>query len=167
MKHIIQSFFLVVLMSNAINCKAIPTFFDQDSYQKIITNKKATNFMMLLWSLDCPPCIEDLAVISDFHKNNPEVDIVMVSTDEIIRLNEISALMKEHQLNDLEQWIFQSNQFKKLTHSIDPQWFGELPRSYFYTSGQRTGVLSGRLHKADLEKWLLDQKTFSNKADVQ
>jgi len=171
MKRIIQFLLLVLLNVYAVNSNAIPTFFDQDSYQKIIHNKKDSNFLMLLWSLDCQSCIEDLSVVSLFHKNNPGIDIVMISTDQIIRLNEISSLMSEYGLNDVEQWIFQSNQFNQLSKSIDPQWRGELPRSYFYTSGERISTLSGRLHKADFDKWLLDQNSgqskVSKKAEAQ
>jgi len=167
MKQIIQYLLFVFIMTFAINSKAIPTFFDQDSFQQIVNKKKDKSFMLLLWSLDCTKCIEDFSVVSNFHKDNPEVEIVLVSTDEIIRLNEISALITKHNLNDLEQWIFQSNKFQQLRHSIDPQWHGELPRSYFYSSGKQTGVFSGRIHKSELDKWLMNQSKTISRVKVQ
>jgi len=42
----------------------------------------------------------------------------------------------------------------KLRFYIDPGWYGELPRSYFYDAAQQRSGHSGALTRAQLQDWL-------------
>lgn len=154
MKLVSQCLFLILVLLYSVNSAAKPQYFNQNSYQDILISNKDKHFIMLLWSLDCPPCIEEMPVISSFHKKNPAIEIIMVSTDEVSREGEIADLLIETGLQDLQQWVFQSGNYQRIRYSIDPTWYGELPRSYFYQFGKLNKKRSGRLTLRDLEQWL-------------
>lgn len=161
MKLVSQLLFLILVLLYSVNSAARPQHFSQNSYQDILISNKDNNFIMILWSLDCPPCIEEMPVISKFHKKNPAIEIIMVSTDEVSREGEITELLTESGLKDLQQWVFQSENNQRIRYSIDPAWYGELPRSYFYRSGKLNKKRSGRLTMDDLEQWLTSQSAIN------
>ena len=76
----------------------------------------------------------------------------MLATDDASASNEIQAILEQHQLVDIENWVFASENTQKLRFEIDPRWYGELPRTYFFdTDHQRQGI-SGVLTKKDYEE---------------
>ncbi|MDH5484476.1 MAG: TlpA family protein disulfide reductase [Gammaproteobacteria bacterium] len=150
----VNPYWLFLLLMCSFGTGAMPASFDQGSYQQILQQKQQGSFIMVLWSLDCPPCMEELPLLTAFHKQNPAVDIIMVSTDEPSRGEEIVGVMKQNRLLDISHWVFETSQEQRIRYSIDPQWYGELPRSYFYLAGKRVAAISGRLKKTDLDKWL-------------
>ena len=152
--RVVVKLILWLAVSWACTATAMPGSFGQHSYQKILQQRQQDNFILVLWSLDCPPCIEELPLLAAFHKQHPGVDIVMVSTDDPSRVDEVVSLMQNYQLADINHWVFEANAEQRIRYSIDPQWYGELPRSYFYTAGQRIAARSGQLKQADLDKWL-------------
>lgn len=123
--------------------------FDADSYQQILSEKAGQGFMLVIWSLDCPTCIKDMELLGKIHKDHPELKIVMLSTDEPSAMADIRQLLQKYRLDELENWVFASDNAHKLRHEIDPSWYGELPRTYFFSaSHQREGV-SGALSEAE------------------
>ena len=42
----------------------------------------------------------------------------------------------------------------KLRYSIDPTWYGELPRTYFYDADHQITPLSGKISNSFLDTWL-------------
>lgn len=123
--------------------------FDSGSYQQLLTEKANQGFMLVIWSLDCPTCIKDMELLSQIHKNRPELKIVMLSTDEPSATADVQQLLEKYQLAGLENWIFASDNSQKLRYEIDPGWYGEQPRTYFFSaSHQREGV-SGALKLED------------------
>ena len=46
------------------------------------------------------------------------------------------------------------DRFAKLRYGIDPSWFGELPRSYFYDAAHNRLPHSGALNEDHIEAWL-------------
>lgn len=107
---------------------------------------------MVFWSLDCPPCIDELFLLGRFHKQYPQAKLIMVSTDSIQVEDEIKQLMSEHDLHDLEHWVFASDPVQAIRYAIDPNWYGELPRSYFHRHNERQ-AMSGRLDEHRLSTW--------------
>lgn len=160
MKHLAHLFLVSVVI--AFKAHSLPLSFDHTSYQTIIDGNKSDSFIMLLWSLDCAPCIEELPMLSEFHKHHPEVKIIMVSTDEQTRSSELLELMRMNKLSDIHHWMFEIQASQRIRYSIDPGWYGELPRSYFYSSGKRVDAISGKLNKSDLYRWLAIQTDSSN-----
>ena len=92
-----------------------------------------------------------MAVLKEVHKANPDFKIIMLSTDDIAETAEARKILQSNQLSDIEQWIYAEENTQKLQYAIDPSWYGELPRTYFFDkAGQREGV-SGALSKEQYE----------------
>lgn len=110
-------------------------------------------FLLVLWSLDCPACFEEFEVLKHWKNKHPDSTLVLISTDSNNRQEEVINVLNEYSLNQADVWIFSDENKAKLRNSIDKTWFGELPRSYFFTAQQQTIAHSGALTKKQLEQW--------------
>ncbi len=119
--------------------------FNKDSYQQIIKNNSDTPFLIVMWSIDCPPCHEELLVLGQYTQKNPDKKIVLISTDSFVYSKELKKTIFESKLQDQEQWVFTDMPANQLRYSIDPTWYGELPRSYFFNQKHKRTAVSGRL----------------------
>ena len=145
---------LVSLFSFSSMASNAPDIFKTDSYNKLITQTQEP-FIMVLWSLDCPPCIKELDMLGALYKQNPRLNLVLVSTDSMSRLDEINTLIEKSGLHGLDNRVFSDESVQRLRYSIDPGWYGELPRSYFHgkNNSQRSAV-SGLLDTDKIVAWL-------------
>jgi hypothetical protein len=123
--------------------------FNPGSYQQLLSEKANHGFMLVIWSLDCSTCIKDMELLSSIHKSRPELKIVMLSTDEVSASADIQKLLEKYQLADLENWVFASDNTQKLRYEIDPSWYSELPRTYFFSATHQREGVSGALKLED------------------
>ena len=155
----------ICAMAFVLNAQATqrPGYFKISSYQKILQENKQQPFLMVLWSLDCMPCIKELKMLGKFHKQYPQHKLVLISTDSKNQSDEIIQLMTEYGLHTVEQWVFDDS-FQYLRHSIDPGWYGELPRGYFFKPNHSRIASSGQLHQNQLMQYFSeDIKTTGSK----
>lgn len=127
--------------------------FTADSFATIKERHDGRPFLVVLWSLECPPCYKELALLGRWRKNGGELPLVLISTDPVDRRDAARQTLARFELGDAPAWIFADTFVERLRHSIDPQWRGELPRSYFYDAGHRRTAHSGVLDKAQLQQW--------------
>ncbi len=142
----------LALSANTVKAESINLKpFTIGSYQQIVSSNVKKPFMLAIWSITCPSCIKDMAVLQTVHKAHPELKIVMLSTDDISETAEARKILESNKLSDIEHWIYAEENTQKLQFEIDPKWYGELPRTYFFDkAGQPEGV-SGVLSKEDYE----------------
>jgi len=133
--------------------------FNVDSYKAMLAQYQTDAFLMVLWSVDCPPCIEELATLSKFHQSHPETNIVMVSTNSRNQAQAVKHLINEHGLTNIQQWTFFDDSMQAIRFAIDPLWYGELPRSYFHNGKHKRIAKSGKLDEDVLLTWF---KTVTN-----
>jgi len=119
------------------------------SYQQLLTEKANQGFMLVIWSLDCSTCIKDMELLSTIHKSHPDLKIVLLSTDEPTASAEIEKLLAKYQLAELESWVFADDNSQKLRYEIDPGWYSELPRTYFFSKNHQREGVSGALKAED------------------
>ena len=143
---------MMLLMTSAVHAETSLQTFDKQTYQDILKNEQRQSFLLVLWSLDCPPCMEELSVLGEVNKQYPDKKIILVSTDTKSQTNEIMQVINRFGLMHLPQWVFGDDAPQYLRYSIDPMWYGELPRSYFHAEEKRKAV-SGKLNKADVLRW--------------
>ena len=123
--------------------------FTTGSYQQILRENANRGFMLVIWSLDCSTCIKDMELLSTIHKNRPELKIILLSTDEPAASAEIQAMLDKYHLADLENWVFANDNSQKLVYEIDPSWYSELPRTYFFSANHLREGVSGALKPED------------------
>jgi len=140
-------FFLTALTSLSIWATTTLIPFKENSYSRLIEENN-TPFLMVLWSLDCPPCLKELNMLGGILKENPGLKLVLVSTDSPSRIENIKQRLNRAGLSRVDNQIFTS-----VSSSIDPTWYGELPRSYFHADNKRHAI-SGMLDKREIINWL-------------
>lgn len=123
--------------------------FISGSYQQMLSNNAANPFMLVVWSVDCSSCLKEMALLSDIKKNHPGIKMIMLSTDDLSSAEQIGQILKQHQLDNAENWVFADDNSQKLRFEIDPKWYGEIPRTYFFDSAHRRTGISGVMSKED------------------
>lgn len=151
-RTLIKALLLAVLLtSNSPAQESFTKTFNAGSYQQILRENAGQPFVLAIWSVDCPSCIKDMSVLSQIRQNHPEIKIVMLSTDEPSATPEVKNILNRHALGDLENWVFGNDDAQKLRYEIDSGWYGELPRTYFYSAAGNRAAKSGALKIEEFE----------------
>jgi hypothetical protein len=151
LKKLFSSLLLLLLVSFNAPVQAEPSAFTSGSYQQVLASNAGQPFMLVIWSVNCSSCLKDMALISSIHKSRPELKMIMLAADELSATEQIQQILEKNQLSDIENWVYAEENTQKLQFEIDPKWYGELPRTYFFDkTHQRTGV-SGVLSKEDYD----------------
>lgn len=137
-----------LLVSHAALAEVQP--FVVGSYQKLLEQQAGKAFVLAIWSVDCPSCIKDMAVLREFHAQYPQLPLLLLSTDEPAARPQVEKLLRDQQLEGLPNWQFADEDAQKLRYEIDPSWFGELPKTYFFNQEHLRVGKSGALGKQQL-----------------
>ena len=143
---------LVLVMTCNVCVYAQPDLkpFVSGSYQQMLDNNAKKPFMLVVWSLDCSSCIKDMTLLNEIHRENPALKIIMLAADEPSMGEQVKPLLSKYKMDGVENWLFADENTEKLRFEIDPKWYGELPRTYFFNAvHQRVGI-SGVLSKKDI-----------------
>jgi len=124
--------------------------FEIDSFEQIVNAKNQQDHLVILWSFDCPPCIKELQKISDLHQQYPEYQLTLINTDSVDEQKRVKKILQQYNLAGLDNWGFANTDEEKLRYDIDPRWFGDLPRSYFFPLQGKVKRLRGALTSAEL-----------------
>jgi hypothetical protein len=125
-----------------------------DSLDQIESQYSNEPFLLVLWEINCFPCHEELETLGVLKQSHPDMNIVLVGTDSINKQEEIDAILSKHGLTEVDSWLFADPNIERLRYSIDPDWFGELPRNYFYDANSSRIGFSGKLTEDILLEWL-------------
>jgi thiol-disulfide isomerase/thioredoxin len=127
--------------------------FSADSFVKIKQEYAGREFLLGLWSVDCPPCLVELDMMSGVLENNPDLPFVLISTDPIEQRANAAEFLEDFGLADFPSYMFADSFVERLRFSVDPNWFGELPRSYFFTASAEMKSHSGIMTMELLNEW--------------
>ena len=128
--------------------------FVSGSYSQILEQHKDKPFALVLWSLDCPSCYKELEMLGQLNNNNPNLTIILVSTDIEATEDELKIVLSKYNLANYELWVFRGDSDQRLRFEIDPRWYGELPRSYVFNEKNNKKVVSGILDADKLLTWI-------------
>lgn len=128
--------------------------FMADTFAAIKAEREGQDFLVALWSVDCPPCMVELDMLGKLRKQVPDLPLVLISTDQIRLRDDAEDFLLDYELDDLVSWMFADEFAARLRFSIDPQWYGELPRSYYFDSEHRHEAHSGILSESQVRSWL-------------
>ena len=127
--------------------------FSRDSMREISVEHSGSAFVLVFWSIECPPCITELAMLSKI-KSDRNLPLVLVSVDSEYTYSGLNEFLSKQGLHDVESWRFSQQSRAAIYYSVSPDWQGELPRSELITStGKRTAHI-GRLSRLELVRWL-------------
>ena len=131
--------------------------FVSGSFSQILEQRQQQSFVLVLWSLDCPSCYKELEMLGKLNSRNTGLNIVLVSTDIEASQDDLQTVLSKYKLENhenIELWVFRGDSDERLRFEIDRSWYGELPRSYFFTTKNEKQVVSGILSKEKLIEWI-------------
>lgn len=128
--------------------------FQPGTFQRIVQEHAGKPFVLALWSLECAPCHEDLALFGRLIEQNPDFKLVLVSTDSATEPEVLRDTLASHDLARAESWVFAGGSDEQLRHEIDRKWYGELPRTYLFAADGTVQAVSGKLEEKTLAAWL-------------
>ena len=121
-----------------------------------VIEKKYLNQPLIIsfWSIDCPYCIDDLKKLGKALSKNKNVKLITVCVDGKESAKKAERILNQANLPKHEQYQYAEVDEDKLRYSIDPTWYGELPRTYFYDKAHQVTPLSGKISNSFLDAWL-------------
>jgi len=144
---------LLTALSQAVTAEPIRPFVS-GSFADIKRHHAGHKFLLALWSVDCIPCHEELALFGRLHREHPELRLVLISTDVEGDGGALAHALKRHGLANVEAWMFADDFSEKLRFEIDPRWSGELPRNYFVQANGNSRGQSGKVDAHTVKTWL-------------
>lgn len=131
--------------------------FESGSVARIRAQHEGRPFILSFWSLDCVHCPKELKALGELKRRHPKVEIVLVSTDTPADADALADFAARQGLAASEQWVFAAPQPQRLRFEVDPRWWGELPRTYFYDAAHRVEATSGIVSGERLARWATEQ----------
>lgn len=137
--------------------------FVRGSHEQIVSARAGKPFIISFWSLACTNCRDDLAMFGSLAQKYLDFELVIVSTDSPEQKQEIAQTLQRYRLGGaglsrIESWVFADSFAERLRFEVDTQWYGELPRTYFYDAQGHVMALSGTLDHAQTERWIRERK---------
>ena len=105
------------------------------------------------WSIDCPYCIDDLKKLGKALSKNTNVKLITVCVDGKESAKKAERILSQANLPKHEQYQYAEVDEDRLRYNIDPAWYCELPRTYFYDAAHQVTPLSGKISNSFLDKW--------------
>ena len=148
---------VLITASTSVFSETLIRPFISGSFSQILEQRQEKPFVLVLWSLDCPSCYKELEMLGEFSRKHTKLDIVLVSTDIEATQDELQTILTRYKLENhenIESWVFSGVSDERLRFEIDRNWYGELPRSYFFETSEEKQVVSGILSLKKLMKWM-------------
>lgn len=128
--------------------------FTSGSLEQVLASRPNKPFILVLWSLDCQYCPTELKMLSELEKSHAGLDVVLIATDTIDDMPQLSEHAANYGTAKFEQWVFAEDMPERLRQEIDGRWYGEVPRTYFYDQKHQRTVRMGLINKSLVEEWL-------------
>ncbi len=125
--------------------------FVSGSYQKLVAENTKKPLMLTIWSTTCSTCLQKMSLLRELQKSRTDINFVMLSTDDVSVASQVKSVLLTNQLTSVENWIFADKNEQKLRYEIDPTWYGELPRTYFYNKNNERVGISGAISQQAYE----------------
>ncbi|WP_271856018.1 TlpA family protein disulfide reductase [Patiriisocius marinus] len=117
--------------------KTIPVY-DFEELEPLLYTNDDKVYIVNFWAMWCAPCVKELPVIQEYEKNNPNVEVLLVSLDfaEDIETKLIPFLDNKGITSkvvllddpDANNWI----------DKIDPTWSGSIPFTIVFDKNNRS-----------------------------
>ena len=130
-------------------------FMPFDMNTRKVIEKRYINQPLIIsfWSIDCPYCIDDLKKLGKALSKNTNVKLITVCVDGKESAKKAERILSQANLPKHEQYQYAEVDEDRLRYNIDPAWYGELPRTYFYDATHQVTPLSGKISNSFLDKW--------------
>lgn len=128
--------------------------FDEATMAALRAEQAGRPFVLALWSVHCAPCREELPALRALAEQHPAVAVIFVATDPPAEADGIRTVWAGLGMNSARGMAFAHDYVERLRWSIDPKWYGELPRTYLLDADHAMSGHSGRLDLGATERWM-------------
>jgi len=166
MNKCLSTFFTCVLfmmcfdISHAKNQSLNHNAFNKAAFENMKQQKLGERWLIVLWSLDCPACFKELKLMQTLqleHKSK-RLNVVFINTDDSDEVTfDRQQVLSSYGMLNFSNFYFSDGQGDQSRYQIDPQWYGELPRSYFVDEQGMFYGKSGLLDETLIKKWLVEK----------
>lgn len=150
-KRLMQSFAFTRLSIYALGfCLYAPALFAvEDFHPSTLSQLEQDNagkaWWLLLWSIDCPPCYQELEHLGQLIQAEHSAAVVLVSVDAPEQRAEVHEVLVELGLQGINSYQFDTGNRLALQYQVDPSWAGVLPRAYAYSAQGLRSAFNGVL----------------------
>jgi hypothetical protein len=129
--------------------------FELDSMARIVESQKGKPFVLVIWSLDCEYCGISMKNLAQEKRKRGSFNIVTLSTDSATEPDAVALMKKKLQSVGMtaNAWAYSDAIPEQLRYAIDPSWYGEKPRSYWFNAHGESIAHSGVISAAVIEKF--------------
>ena len=104
------------------------------------------------WAMWCAPCVKEMPIIQEYAKNNPNVDVTLVSLDFPKDIEtKLKPFLKDKGI-DLKVVLLDDPDSNTWIDKVNPNWSGSIPFTIIFNNNKRS------FHERDFES-LEDLKT--------
>ncbi|MCO7225147.1 hypothetical protein [Pleionea sp. CnH1-48] len=128
--------------------------FDKNTLFELKASNKDKRWVLLLWSQDCEPCLDELDMLSKLKSNMLGQVVLLNTNDASVLIDEGKQIIEQLKLSSTTNFFFTPGKGKKLKYLLDPDWSGELPRSYFVDEDGNMLAKSGMIKEKHLKAWI-------------
>ena len=128
--------------------------FVKGSLASIVEGRNGRPFLMVFWSTYCSVCLAEMDVWRELLDERDDFELVMVATNKIETAEGLETVLSEKGLAGVEAWAFADPIPARVRADVDKAWRGALPYIHLYGRDGRVKVVTGRMHKKDVEAWL-------------
>lgn len=152
LKKILACFFVLFGMAVAHAGDTLHVF-GQDSFARIQASHAGKPFVVVVWGLECAYCDSSFAALAEVQRKQG-FEVVTIATDAADDPQARRLIMKKLHLSGLvsEAWAFGNAPVEQLRYAIDPKWFGEMPRTYWFNAQGEKRAYSGALSTSVIDK---------------
>ena len=132
-----------------------------ESLEPLLYTKSNKIHIVNFWAMWCVPCIKELPILQEYEKNNPNVEIILVSLDFPEDIDtKLKPFLKKKGITskvvllddpDANSWI----------NKVDPNWSGAIPFTIIFNNTERSFHERAFENIKDLENEI--NKTIKNK----
>jgi thiol-disulfide isomerase/thioredoxin len=119
-----------------------PRLVDASDVKEIVASHEGEVVLLNFWATWCPPCVREFPELVEVEKEyrGRGVAVISVSIDFPEKLEkELLPFLEEHQ-PDFEVYLKKDGDVTVFTRTIDPEWKGTLPATFFYDRQGRSSV---------------------------
>lgn len=107
--------------------------------------------VVMLWSSDCTHCKKNLSMLSAMLQSKKKMRVITVAVEP--ESAALAPILDRNKMPD-ERYAYGSENPDAIAYAIDPNWAGELPRTYLFNGAGRKEGVSGVLTEQMVSKAL-------------
>lgn len=145
LRNSLSCLILLCILTGAYAGNTIRSF-APDSFAQIRATHAGKPFVVVVWGLECAYCDSSFAALAEA-QHKQQIQVVTIATDPADNVQARRLIMKKLEASGLvsEAWAFGTASAEQLRYTIDPKWFGEMPRTYWFNAQGARRAYSGAL----------------------